>query len=58
VHASVNGVITNMELRPGTYLTPGNGAMALLDSETPRVEGYFGETNYRAFISVIPSTCS
>ena len=28
VRASVNGVVTNMELRPGTYLTPGKGVMA------------------------------
>jgi multidrug resistance efflux pump len=44
VRASVNGVVTNMELRPGTYLTPGKGVMALLDSDTLRVEGYFEET--------------
>jgi multidrug resistance efflux pump len=39
-----NGVVTNMELRPGIYLTPGKGVMALLDSDTLRVEGYFEET--------------
>jgi RND family efflux transporter MFP subunit len=44
VRAAVNGVVTNMELRPGTYLTPGKGVMALLDSDTLRVEGYFEET--------------
>ncbi|EHR03146.1 efflux RND transporter periplasmic adaptor subunit [Bradyrhizobium sp. WSM471] len=44
VRASVNGVVTNMELRPGTYLTAGKGVMALLDSDTLRVEGYFEET--------------
>jgi RND family efflux transporter MFP subunit len=44
VRASVNGVVTNMELRPGTYLTAGKGMMALLDSDTLRVEGYFEET--------------
>ena len=44
VRASVNGVVTNMELRPGTYLTVGKGVMALLDSDTLRVEGYFEET--------------
>ena len=44
VRASVNGVVTNMELRPETYLTPGKGVMALLDSDTLRVEGYFEET--------------
>jgi RND family efflux transporter MFP subunit len=44
VRASVNGVVTNMELRPGTYLAPGKGVMALLDSDTLHVEGYFEET--------------
>jgi len=44
VRAAVNGVVTNMELRPGTYLTAGKGVMALLDSDTLRVEGYFEET--------------
>jgi RND family efflux transporter MFP subunit len=44
VRAAVNGVATNMELRPGTYLNPGKGVMALLDSDTLRVEGYFEET--------------
>ena len=44
VRASVNGVVTNMELRPGTYLTSGRGVLALLDSDTLRVEGYFEET--------------
>ena len=44
VRASVRGVVTNVELRPGTYLTPGKGVMALLDSDTLRVEGYFEET--------------
>jgi multidrug resistance efflux pump len=44
VRASVSGVVTNMELRPGTYLTTGKGVLALLDSSTLRVEGYFEET--------------
>jgi multidrug resistance efflux pump len=44
VRASVNGVVTNVELRPGTYLAPGKGVMALLDSDTLHVEGYFEET--------------
>jgi multidrug resistance efflux pump len=47
VRASINGIVTNMELRPGTYLAPGKGVMALLDSDTLRVEGYFEETKLR-----------
>jgi multidrug resistance efflux pump len=44
VSASVNGVVTNLELRPGDYLNVGRPAMALVDTGTLRVEGYFEET--------------
>jgi multidrug resistance efflux pump len=44
VRASVSGTVTNMELRPGTYLAPGKGVMALLDTDTLHVQGYFEET--------------
>ena len=44
VRASVNGIITNMDLRPGAYVTAGHGVMALVDTDTLRVEGYFEET--------------
>jgi multidrug resistance efflux pump len=44
VRASVNGRITNMDLRPGAYVSVGHGVMALIDSDTLRVEGYFEET--------------
>jgi multidrug resistance efflux pump len=44
VRASVNGRITNMELRPGAYVRAGRGEMALIDEDTLRVEGYFEET--------------
>ncbi|MCC8937520.1 HlyD family secretion protein [Bradyrhizobium sp. Arg68] len=44
VRAAVNGIVTNMELRPGTYLTPGKGVMALLDTDTLHIQGYFEET--------------
>ncbi|MCC8943976.1 multidrug resistance efflux pump [Bradyrhizobium sp. USDA 4503] len=44
VRASVSGIVTNNELQPGAYLTPGKGVMALLDTDTLRVEGYFEET--------------
>ncbi|SCB52010.1 RND family efflux transporter, MFP subunit [Bradyrhizobium shewense] len=44
VRASVSGIVTNNELRPGAYLTPGKGVMALLDSDTLHVQGYFEET--------------
>jgi multidrug resistance efflux pump len=44
VRAPVNGRITNMELRPGAYVSVGRGVTALVDSDTLRVEGYFEET--------------
>jgi multidrug resistance efflux pump len=44
VRASVDGSVSNMDLRPGTYLSPGKGVMALVDTDTLHVEGYFEET--------------
>ena len=44
VRAPVNGVVTDLELRPGDYLTAGRQALALVDTDTLRVEGYFEET--------------
>ena len=44
VKASVNGTITNMDLQPGEYVAAGKGVMALVDSDTLHVEGYFEET--------------
>ena len=44
VHASVNGTVTNLDLHPGDYLAAGNQAMALVDTGSLRVEGYFEET--------------
>ncbi len=44
VRASVNGPITNFDLRPGNYVTAGKGVAALIDNDSLRVEGYFEET--------------
>jgi RND family efflux transporter MFP subunit len=44
VQASVNGRVTNVDLRPGAYVSVGRGVMALIDEDTIRVEGYFEET--------------
>ncbi len=44
VFAPVNGTISNMDLRPGTYVAAGKGVMALVDSDTLHVDGYFEET--------------
>lgn len=44
VSASVNGVVTNLDLHPGDYVASGKQAMALIDADSLRVEGYFEET--------------
>lgn len=44
VRASVNGAMTNFELRPGSYVTAGKGVAALIDEESLHVDGYFEET--------------
>jgi multidrug resistance efflux pump len=47
VSAAVDGVVTNLELRPGDYLSVGRPALALVDTGSLRVEGYFEETKLR-----------
>ena len=47
IRAPVNGVVTNLELRPGNYLTTGRQALALVDSDSLHVDGYFEETMLR-----------
>ncbi|MCA6106172.1 HlyD family secretion protein [Bradyrhizobium sp. CNPSo 4026] len=44
IRAPVNGDVTNFDLRPGSYLPAGRGIMALIETDTVRVEGYFEET--------------
>jgi multidrug resistance efflux pump len=44
VVAPVNGIVTNLELRPGNYLTAGRQGLALIDSDSLHVDGYFEET--------------
>jgi RND family efflux transporter MFP subunit len=44
VRAPVSGIISNMDLRPGTYVTAGKGVMALVDTASLHVDGYFEET--------------
>jgi multidrug resistance efflux pump len=44
VMASVDGIVTNVQLRPGDYATAGRGVIALIDSGSLHVDGYFEET--------------
>jgi RND family efflux transporter MFP subunit len=45
--APVNGFVTNFDLLPGRYVNAGASILALIDSDTFRVEGYFEETKLR-----------
>jgi RND family efflux transporter MFP subunit len=47
VTAPVNGIVTNFGLLPGRYVTAGAPILALIDTDTFRVEGYFEETKLR-----------
>jgi multidrug resistance efflux pump len=42
--APVNGVLANVELRPGDYAAAGRPVFALIDSDSLHIDGYFEET--------------
>lgn len=44
VRATVSGTVTNLDLHPGDYVAAGQQALALVDDDSIRVEGYFEET--------------
>jgi RND family efflux transporter MFP subunit len=44
VTSPVDGIVTNVTLEPGDYVTVGKGVMALVDLASLRIEGYFEET--------------
>jgi multidrug resistance efflux pump len=44
VQASVNGFVTNFDMRPGDYIDAGKPLFALIDSDSFYVDGYFEET--------------
>ncbi|HHA2817870.1 TPA: biotin/lipoyl-binding protein [Stenotrophomonas maltophilia] len=47
VRATTDGIITNLDLHAGDYLQPGAQALALIDTRSLRIEGYFEETKLR-----------
>lgn len=47
VRASVDGQVTNLDLHPGDFLAAGAQALALIDLDSIRIEGYFEETKLR-----------
>jgi len=44
VRAQVNGIVTNVEVQPGDYASAGRQVLALVDTDTIHVDGYFEET--------------
>jgi len=48
IRAPVNGFVTNLTLDIGQYVTAGARVLALIDSESYRVTGYFEETKIPA----------
>jgi RND family efflux transporter MFP subunit len=47
VRATVNGMITNFSMRPGDYVTTGTAVLAIVDTDSLYVDGYFEETKMR-----------
>src|SRR5260221_739397 len=48
IRAPVNGFVTNLTLDVGQYASVGTKVMALIDSDSYRVSGYFEETKIPA----------
>jgi multidrug resistance efflux pump len=44
VKATVNGIITNFDMRPGNYVAAGKAVAAIVDTDSIYVDGYFEET--------------
>ena len=44
VRAAVNGFVTNLNVKAGDYASQGKPALALIDSDSYRVDAYFEET--------------
>ena len=59
VVSAVNGTVSNLDLRVGSYVTAGRAVMALIDNDSYYVEGYFEETKLPAIqvgdaVTVLP----
>jgi RND family efflux transporter MFP subunit len=44
VRASVNGLVTNFDMRPGNYVDAGKPTFALIDTDSYHLDAYFEET--------------
>jgi multidrug resistance efflux pump len=47
VRSTVNGVVTNFSMKPGDYVSRGTPVMAIVDTDSLYVDGYFEETKLR-----------
>jgi RND family efflux transporter MFP subunit len=47
VRATVNGIVTNFSMRPGDYVGAGTAVVAIVDTDSLYVDGYFEETKLR-----------
>ncbi len=47
IRASVNGEITNFSMQPGDYVNAGTPVLAIVDTDSLYVDGYFEETKLR-----------
>jgi RND family efflux transporter MFP subunit len=47
VHAPTDGMLSDVTIRVGDYVSPGKPVVALVDAGSIRVEGYFEETKIR-----------
>ena len=47
VRATVNGVVTNFSMQPGDYVSAGTPDLAIVDTDSLYVDGYFEETKLR-----------
>ena len=46
VRATVNGQVTNFSMRPGDYVRAGTPVIAIVDTDSLYVDGYFEETKF------------
>lgn len=47
VRSTVNGQVTNFSMRPGDYVRAGTPVIAIVDTDSIYVDGYFEETKFR-----------
>lgn len=58
VRATVNGYVTNLNVQVGTYVNASHPAVAVIDSDSIYVEGYFEETKLASIEPGDPATVS